>query len=71
MNSKELLSRQNCPECGVSWIGNPIPDDLKKEYNNRSHFTKLVAVPAKNNFSKIVAYECPGCEFNFRVEGKQ
>lgn len=66
MKSRNIVNEPNCPACGVSWIGNPIPDDLKKEYGNKSHFPRIVEVRDwKTN--KITAYECPDCEESFRI----
>lgn len=67
MKHKNVTTMNNCPLCGVSWIGNPIPDDLKKENGNRSHFSRLVQVLDWKS-KRITGHECPDCGEEFRLE---
>lgn len=68
MKVKNPMNRSNCPQCGCSWVGNPIPEELRKEYGGRRYFTRLV-----QNYDwktkKVVAYECPDCELSMKAEG--
>ncbi len=37
----EGLDPEHCPHCGVSWVGDPVPD--RSQYDG-SHFTKNVVL---------------------------
>ena len=62
-----ILNRNNCPACGASLIGNVIPEDMRREYGNRKHFTRLVECRDWNT-KKLNGYECPDCGEFFRNE---
>lgn len=60
-----ILNQTNCPVCGVSLLGNVIPEDLRKEYGNRKHFTRLVETRDWST-RKLTGWECPDCGEIFR-----
>lgn len=65
MKNQNITSLNNCPVCGVTLLGNLIPEDLRREYNNRQHYTRLVECwDWKAN--KLTGYECPDCGEFFR-----
>jgi DNA-directed RNA polymerase subunit RPC12/RpoP len=65
----DILDKTNCPHCGANLIGNPIPDDIKAEYGNASHFSRIVGLYDQKT-QRIKAYECPDCE-KFLIKGKK
>lgn len=62
---QSILNLSNCPACGVTLIGNPIPEELRKEYANRKHFTRLIECMDWTT-KKLNGYECPDCGEFFR-----
>jgi len=56
-----VLDKTNCPQCGANLIGNLIPEDMKHEYGNATHFTRLNGL-YDPKAKRIKAWECPECE---------
>jgi len=64
-----VLDKTNCPHCGTNLIGNIIPDDIKTEYGNATHFSRIVGLYDQKT-QRIKAYECPDCE-KFLMKAKK
>lgn len=69
MSHENILNKQNCPVCGASLIGNEIPETLRKEFGNRSHYTRLVECYDWKTNQKT-GYECPDCGEVFKTARK-
>jgi ribosomal protein L32 len=65
MKNQNILNLNNCPVCGVSLLGNPIPEEFRREHGNRKHYTRLVeCIDWKTN--RKTGYECPDCGEYFK-----
>lgn len=65
MKQKYVVKDKKCPVCEASWVGEPIPEAIRHEYGNLTHFTKVIFhIDSKNQ--RITGYECPNCEESFR-----
>lgn len=49
-----------CPECGTSWLAEPIPEASRHHYGGRTHFRRLIGIydPRRD---RTVAWRCPDC----------
>ena len=56
----------NCPKCKVSWIGEPIPDDIKEHYSG-THWRREIGIDGgyMGIYDGIVALKCPDCKEEF------
>lgn len=54
------LEVPDCPGCGASWIGDPIPDSARKSYGDATHFQRRIAVYSREQ-DMTVAWKCPDC----------
>lgn len=50
-----------CPHCGASLVGDPIPEESKEWYGNRTHYSLVIAITIQG-FDYTSAYACPYCE---------
>lgn len=53
----------NCPKCNSSWIGDPIPEDIRHHYSG-THWKREIGIDGgyMGIYDGIVAYKCPDCE---------
>jgi len=56
----------NCPKCNVSFIGDPIPDNIKKHYSG-THWRRDIGIDGGyiGIYDGIVAFKCPDCNHEF------
>lgn len=56
----------NCPDCGVSFIGDPIPEDMVKHYAG-THWRNEIAIDGgyMGIYDGIVAHKCHECGHEF------
>lgn len=59
-NSGSANEPLNCPHCGVSLLGDPIPDDIKEHYAG-THWKRELGIYDWDK-DRTVAYECPDCK---------
>lgn len=52
----------NCPNCGVTWIDEPIPMDIRHSYGSRTHFRREIAIYDRD-LDCTIAWECPDCRY--------
>lgn len=54
----------NCPKCKSSWIGGPIPDDIKHHYAEPHVWKREIGIDGgyMGIYDGIVAYQCPDCK---------
>jgi hypothetical protein len=51
-----------CPVCGTSWVGDPIPEALRKDYGvDATHYSRLILIKIWDGSPGIKRYECPDC----------
>lgn len=50
-----------CPKCGNSWIGEPIPANIRQHYGNHTHFKREIGVEIQGKGDRIDYYFCPDC----------
>ena len=56
----------NCPKCGVSFIGDPIPEDIVEFYAG-THWRREIGIDGgyMGIYDGIVAFKCPDCGHEF------
>jgi predicted RNA-binding Zn-ribbon protein involved in translation (DUF1610 family) len=57
------LHPDNCPKCGASWIGEPIPEKDRATYG-ATHFGRVIG-EYDDEADRTVAWKCPDCERYF------
>ena len=57
-----------CPLCGVSLIGDLIPERSREFYGNATHFSQVVSVYSLRQ-DRIVAWACPACDGQWPRDG--
>ena len=58
----------NCPKCGVSWIGDPIPANIAEHYSG-THFRREIGHVSWSR-DRVTHYQCPDCHALFDREYK-
>lgn len=60
----------NCPNCGVSLIGDKIPDDIAHYYSS-SFYKREIGIEDPLVYDGIIAWKCPDCKYQWpSVVGK-
>lgn len=54
---------KNCPHCGVSLLGDKIPDDIAEHYGG-THWKREIGI-YDEALDRTVAFECPDCKERF------
>lgn len=54
----------NCPHCGVSLLGDPIPEDIRKYYSG-THWKREIGVEVPEIYDGVLYYKCPDCNGQF------
>lgn len=56
----------NCPKCGASFIGDPIPEDIIESYSG-THWRREIAIDGgmMGIYDGVVAYRCVDCGYYF------
>lgn len=56
----------NCPNCGVSFQGDPIPEDIAHHYSG-THWRRDIGIDGGwlGMYDGIVAIMCPDCKHEF------
>ena len=50
----------NCPKCKVSLIGDPIPEDIVKDYSG-THWRREIGIEYPERYDGIWEWKCPDC----------
>lgn len=63
----------SCPKCKSSWIGDPIPDDIKHHYGTSTHWKREIGIDGGyiGIYDGTVATQCPDCESVFPRNGSK
>ena len=56
----------NCPKCGMNFIGDPIPENIAEHYAG-THWHKEIGIDGSymGIYDGLVAYMCPDCKHYF------
>lgn len=54
----------NCPKCNISFIGDPIPEDIV-EYYSGTHWRKEIGIEVPGKYDGISYFMCPNCEYKW------
>jgi hypothetical protein len=46
------------PDCGASFVGNPIPEERRQNYGDRTHFRNCIGIVHRD---RTVGYMCHKC----------
>lgn len=63
-----MTEADHCPACGVSLIGEPIPEELRRSgfYGDSTHWRRDIAIYDRDR-DQTVAYQCPDCRHVLKV----
>ncbi len=70
----EIKEYDNCPGCGSSFIGNPIPEESIANYNPldadpnnypNTHFRRVIGIEIKGQRDGVLHWKCPDCGFRW------
>lgn len=61
----------NCPHCGVSLIGDKIPDDIQHHYGKTTHWRREIGIEIQGLYDGIWEYQCPDCKGRWDSEVKK
>ena len=55
-----------CPKCKSSWVGEPIPEELREHYHG-THWRREIGIDGGflGIYDGIVAWQCPDCHEEF------
>lgn len=51
----------NCPNCKVSWIGDPIPERMREHYSPPYFWRREIGIEIQGKGDRIDHYLCPDC----------
>lgn len=55
-----MNDRDNCPHCGTSLIGDPIPDNIRQYYHG-THWRREIGMEYPEKYDGIWEWKCPDC----------
>ncbi len=55
------MNYDNCPHCGVSLIGDPIPEDRRHHYSG-THWRREIGIEYPRKYDGVWEWECPDCK---------
>jgi len=54
----------NCPKCKVSFIGEPIPEDMLEHYSG-THWRREIGIEIRGKYDGISEWRCPDCGYTW------
>jgi len=54
-------SPENCPLCGVSLLGDPIPQDELKWHGDSTHWKREIGIERPEIYDGVFEWKCPDC----------
>lgn len=67
VNKTERINKHgNCPKCGISWDGGPIPLNIRKHYNKPYKWSKLIGMEYPGLRDGVYEWVCPRCGERFK-----
>lgn len=58
---KEEETMDNCPHCGVSLLGEPIPEARRELFGGATHFKREIMVEVRGVYDGGLYFICPDC----------
>lgn len=58
----------NCPQCGASWDGGEIPENIREYYGPPYKWSRVMAIEYSERYDGVWEYECPDCKAVFPSE---
>lgn len=55
------MTRDNCPGCDVSLIGDPIPNDIAHMYGG-THWRRDIMIEVRGVYDGGLYFVCPDCD---------
>jgi Zn-finger nucleic acid-binding protein len=52
----------NCPHCGVSLIGDPIPEDIRHHYSPPYYWRREIGIEYPEKCDGVWEWQCPDCK---------
>jgi len=52
----------NCPACGESWRGAPIPEESRSSYSPPYFFSKVIDIEHQGGYDGVSEWMCPFCK---------
>lgn len=56
---------KRCPRCLSKWEGDPIPENIRQYYGDKTHWSKLIGVEVPGVYDGVLLWECPACKTKF------
>lgn len=61
----------NCPKCNVSFVGDPIPENIREHYAPPYTWRREIGIEVPEIYDGLLVYRCPDCGHEFaRDESK-
>lgn len=55
------MSQNTCPHCDTNLIGDPIPEDIRHHYGDKTHFRRVIGIEVRGVYDGVLYYRCPDC----------
>ena len=60
-------NHKSCPVCNITWVGEPIPADIRDQYEKATDYfiTNVVGIEYQGtpeDYDGVSEYRCLGCE---------
>lgn len=67
-----MKEHDNCPKCGVSFIGELIPEESREFFGGSTNFRREIGIDGGRAgiYDGIVAWRCPDCDHEWARAGK-
>ena len=52
----------NCPECGCSWDGGDIPEDIREHYSEPFKWSRVIGIEDPRIYDGVSWWMCPECK---------
>lgn len=62
----EFDNDDKCPNCGVSWQGEEIPEENREMYGGATHTSRLISVYDRIK-DRTTHWKCPDCQMVWPV----
>lgn len=56
------MENDYCPHCGVSLIGEPIPENIRQHYSPPYYWKREIGIEDPEVYDGIMEWKCPDCE---------
>lgn len=57
-----MSNPDNCPKCGVSLIGDPIPEMYLIHYGGSTHWRREIGLEYPELYDGVWEWQCPDCD---------